>query len=103
LRGQAYRIAELESALESARRRLDALETNDDGAVGPDDLQAIRGIGPRFEASLRANGIDSYERVAALSGDDVRRLALLLRIRPERVARDGWIEQARTLTNKRKR
>jgi predicted flap endonuclease-1-like 5' DNA nuclease len=105
LRGQAYRIAELEAELDTTKRRLGPSQTNVEKNVNvasvPDDLKAIRGIGPRFEQLLRANGIDSYARVAALSGEYIQRLALLLRIRPERVARDGWIEQARALANER--
>jgi predicted flap endonuclease-1-like 5' DNA nuclease len=99
LRGQAFRIAELESNLHQANAALTQLQerAQPDAAVPASDLQAIRGIGPRFETQLRSIGITSYARVAALSPDDIQRIGALLRIRPERIERDGWIEQARTL------
>jgi NADH-quinone oxidoreductase subunit E len=100
LRGQAFRIAELEASLQETCAELAKLQDESSPrkpVSASDDLQAIRGIGPRFETQLRTIGIASYERIAALSGDDIQRIALLLRIRPERIARDGWVEQARAM------
>jgi predicted flap endonuclease-1-like 5' DNA nuclease len=99
LRGQAFRIAELESSLDQANAALAGLQqrAEPEAAEPASDLQAIRGIGPRFAEQLSSIGIASYARVAALSADDIQRIAALLRIRPERIERDGWIEQARAL------
>jgi predicted flap endonuclease-1-like 5' DNA nuclease len=102
LRGQTFRIAELESSLHQANAALADLQAKlqqhpEPGARVRVDLQAIRGIGPRFEEQLRSIGIATYEAVAALSSEDVQRIAALLRIRPERIERGAWIEQARQL------
>jgi predicted flap endonuclease-1-like 5' DNA nuclease len=37
-----------------------------------DDLTVIEGIGPRIEDLLRANGIDSFAKIATLGVDDLR-------------------------------
>jgi predicted flap endonuclease-1-like 5' DNA nuclease len=99
LRGQAFRIAELESSLNQANAALAKLQerAEPESAAPASDLQAIRGIGPRFAEQLRSIGIASHARIAALSAEDIQRIAALLRIRPERIERDGWIEQARAL------
>jgi predicted flap endonuclease-1-like 5' DNA nuclease len=102
LRGQTFRIAELESSLLQANAALADLQAKVQQHPEPGervrvDLQAIRGIGPRFEEQLRSIGIATYEAVAALSSEDVQRIAALLRIRPERIERGAWIEQARQL------
>jgi predicted flap endonuclease-1-like 5' DNA nuclease len=98
LRGQAFRIAELESdfrqtAFELARLRAAARG----GASERDDLRRIRGIGPRFAEQLAELGFVSFGLIAAWSEADVSRVSERLHIRAERIERDGWIAQARTL------
>jgi predicted flap endonuclease-1-like 5' DNA nuclease len=39
---------------------------------GPDDLTVIEGIGPKMSAALIAAGIDTYEKLASTSEDDLR-------------------------------
>lgn len=59
----------------------------------PDDLTAIKGIGPAFVERLRALGITTY---ADLARQDPVILAERLGGRPnaERIRRERWIEQA---------
>ena len=101
VRGQAFRVAELEDELRQAvvalaaerasTRRLDAPNQN--------DLQLIRGIGPRFESQLRAMGIATLHSVAQWTAADITRVAEQLNIRPQRIERDAWIDQARALSS----
>jgi predicted flap endonuclease-1-like 5' DNA nuclease len=104
VRGQAYRIAELEAELRQAIVAL-ATERASPGnreLPKPTDLQLVRGIGPRFEAQLRAMGIATLANVAGWSSEDVARVAEQLNIRPQRIERDAWVDQARALSAGRK-
>jgi predicted flap endonuclease-1-like 5' DNA nuclease len=102
LRGQTFRIAELEADLRQALLSLATLRSQQvASAKQRDDLRAIRGIGPRFAEQLRELGFDSFERIAALGTDDLVRIAARLRISVERIERDGWPEQARALITAR--
>jgi len=62
----------------------------------PDDLQRIRGIGPKIEGTLNAEGIYYFDQLAELDGPGIawadRRLAI-----KGRVVRDRWVAQARAL------
>ena len=59
----------------------------------PDDLTAIKGIGPAFVDKLKVLGITTF---ADLAGQDPDALAQRLGGRPtaERIRRERWIEQA---------
>jgi predicted flap endonuclease-1-like 5' DNA nuclease len=91
VRGQAFRIAELESELQQTGTALAARSEQ------RDDLRRIRGIGPRFAARLAELGVSSFEIVANWSAADVARIAEQLGIRRERITRDSWMKQARAL------
>ena len=63
------------------------------------DLQAIRGVGPKIEAQLRAAGITT---LAQLARTPLNQLVTLLRdVRPrydaDRITREGWLAQAARL------
>lgn len=62
-----------------------------------DDLQAIRGIGPKLATKLTSLGITSYQQLAALGPNDLASLAELLGVHLKRIERDGWVESARAL------
>jgi predicted flap endonuclease-1-like 5' DNA nuclease len=131
VRGQAFRLAELEQALREqteekpfaplaneheaqtarveapvlppaprnvARRAVAARKA----ALVRDDLQRIRGIGPRMEERLNALGIASFERVASWKVKDLERVAKELGVTRERIQRDGWVKQARVLQRSRR-
>jgi large subunit ribosomal protein L21 len=60
-------------------------------------FRSIRGIGPAMEDRLRAAGVTSVAQVAAWSDADVEAIAPRIRVTPERVRSQGWVEQARSL------
>lgn len=61
-----------------------------------DDLQQIKGIGPKIAGILNDLGIRQYAQVAAWTPDNVARINDQLKFKG-RVEREGWIEQARGL------
>ena len=67
-----------------------------------DDLTRISGIGPRLQASLNADGITRLAQIARLTVKQAAALDARLGLRG-RVARQGWIEQARALTQAQER
>jgi predicted flap endonuclease-1-like 5' DNA nuclease len=98
VRGQAFRIAELESDVRNLTGRL-AERAAQPGAVSvtPRELRRVRGIGPRFAEQLATQGVTTVEQIARWTEDDASRFAAVLHIAPARIAREAWIEQARAL------
>jgi NADH-quinone oxidoreductase subunit E len=68
---------------------------------GPEDVRRIAGIGTRFEAALRKQGITSIRQIAAWSDADVRQVAKALKIPKSRIVKGGWIEAAREMIGSR--
>jgi predicted flap endonuclease-1-like 5' DNA nuclease/uncharacterized coiled-coil protein SlyX len=66
-----------------------------------DDLQQISGIGPRFEAALRRQGITRLSQIAAWSDADVRQVAKALKIPKSRIVKGRWVEVAREVMGTR--
>ena len=69
-------------------------------AAKADDLKAISGIGPKLEQVLNGMGLRRYADIAALTDADAARIEAELGF-SGRIARDGWVEQARTLAKGR--
>jgi NADH-quinone oxidoreductase subunit E len=65
-----------------------------------DDLKVISGIGPKLEQVLNGMGFKRYADIAALKAEDVTRIEAELGF-SGRIARDGWVEQAKTLAKGR--
>ena len=65
-------------------------------AIKADDLKAISGIGPKLEQVLNGMGLRRYAEIAALKAADVARIEAELGL-DGRIARDGWVEQAKAL------
>jgi len=63
---------------------------------GGDDFQRIRAIDADIEQRLKAEGIDSFEHIAAWTAADVKRVSQVLGI-PGRIDREQWVEQAQIL------
>lgn len=86
-------------AAQDAQRRL---QRQLGGAGGPDgdDLQAIRGIGPKLSTKLRAAGIRRYDDLAVLDAKGVTELAGQLGIHRGRIEREGWVQAARRLSTR---
>jgi len=65
------------------------------GASGsPDDLEKLKGVGPKFAAMLRARGLTRFEQIARLSDSEVSRIDEELGPFRGRLARDRVVEQA---------
>ena len=62
----------------------------------PDDLAKLPGVGPQLVKKLNDAGVYHYWQLAALTGDEASKLDADLKLNG-RIARDNWIEQARTL------
>ncbi len=69
---------------------------------GPDDLKRIKGIGPAIEKLLHEMGIASFQQLANLNEIEVELIANQLDAFRDRIWRDGWIEQARLLAERRR-
>lgn len=65
-----------------------------------DDLKVISGIGPKLEQVLNGMGFRRYADIAALKAADVARIEAELGL-GGRIARDGWVEQAKALAKGR--
>ena len=73
------------------------------GAVGgpvpaADDLQLMKGVGPKLASLLAAEGITRFEQIAALTPDDLARLDAHLGAFKGRLVRDRIVQQAAYLS-----
>ncbi len=62
----------------------------------PDDLAKLQGVGPQIVKKLNDAGVFHYWQLAAMSADDVAKIDGELKLNG-RIARDGWVDQARAL------
>lgn len=62
----------------------------------PDDLTALKGVGPAYAKKLNEAGITTFAQLASLTPEGVTELEEKLNA-AGRVERDGWIEQAKEL------
>ena len=69
-------------------------------SAAPDDLLAIRGLGPLAADVLAGLGVRRYAEIAAWSASDIARVRAALDSAPGPI-RDGWIEQAAVLATGR--
>lgn len=83
------RINELEAALSKARQSVPP------PAPADSDLKVVRGIGPKFEKALKAEGVTSVRQIAEWSDADVEAIAERLGIRVERIRKDDWVGGAK--------
>ena len=61
---------------------------------GPDDLQKLKGVGPKMAAMLNERGIVRFDQIANLSPGQVEALDATLGAFKGRFARDRIVEQA---------
>ncbi len=67
-------------------------------AAKPDDLTAIKGVGPRLAEELSGLGVQRFEQIAAWTAPEAARVSGQLSPSARRFARpESWIEQARAL------
>jgi len=77
------------------------VHSNLPGSQGvPDDLQRMKGVGPKLAALLNSRGLLRYEQIAALGPDEVERLDAELGAFKGRLTRDRIVEQAGYLARK---
>jgi len=62
-----------------------------------DDLQELKGVGPKLEKQINALGIFHYDQIAAWGPDEVAWMDDNLEGFKGRVSRDGWVSQAKAL------
>ncbi|QPQ54706.1 hypothetical protein IC614_10295 [Allosphingosinicella flava] len=68
------------------------------GAEGPpDNLQTMKGVGPKFAALLNQNGITRFAQIAALSPGEIEALDAKLGAFSGRIVRDRIVDQAHYL------
>ncbi|MBB3977924.1 NADH-quinone oxidoreductase subunit E [Rhizobium azooxidifex] len=61
-----------------------------------DDLKAISGVGPKLEQALNGKGIFRFADIGRWTSAEVEKFEAELGL-DGRIARDGWVEQARAL------
>ncbi|MFN3618989.1 hypothetical protein [Sphingorhabdus sp.] len=66
-------------------------------AAVPDNLELIKGLGPKVNNLLKGFGITSFAQVANWTADDVAEMDGKLGAFAGRIARDNWIDQAQLL------
>ncbi len=65
------------------------------GSAGPpDELEKLKGVGPRFAAMLRERGLTRFEQLSRLSDSELSRIDDQLGPFRGRLARDRVVEQA---------
>jgi small subunit ribosomal protein S2 len=64
----------------------------------PDDLAKLPGVGPQIVKKLNDGGVFHYWQLAALTPAESEKLDADLKL-GGRIARDKWIEQARSLAS----
>ena len=65
--------------------------------VIPDNLELLKGVGPKVNNMLKAMGITSFEQVANWTQADITEIDSKLGAFAGRISRDNWVEQAKLL------
>lgn len=68
--------------------------------AGPDDLQRIKGIGPKSAEKLHALGVFHFDQIAEWDIENARWVGAALAV-PGRIERGKWIQQARDILARR--
>jgi len=63
----------------------------------PDNLELLKGVGPKVNNMLKAMGITSFEQVANWTQADITEIDSKLGTFAGRISRDNWVEQAKLL------
>lgn len=87
------RINELEAALSKARSA--SVPPPPPAAAPGEDLKVVKGIGPKFEKLLRAQGVTNVRQIAEWTDADAEAMAKKIGVKLERVRREDWIGKAR--------
>lgn len=87
------RINELEAAL--AKARTASAPPPAPAAVPGEDLKIVKGIGPKFEKLLRAEGVTNVRQIAEWTDAEAEAIAKKIGVKPERIRREDWIGRAK--------
>jgi predicted flap endonuclease-1-like 5' DNA nuclease len=86
------RINELEAALSKARSTSSPPPPL--SAAG-EDLKVVKGIGPKFERLLQAEGVTNVQQIAEWTDAETEAFARKLGIKPARIRREDWVGRAK--------
>ena len=89
--GEADLAGELDASTSTDRFELLAAPRG-----APDDLAKLTGVGPQIVKKLNEHGVFHYWQIAAMTKDESDKLDADLKFNG-RIARDNWVDQARTL------
>ena len=81
---------------ETSEKEPELLKGARDGKA--DDLKQLKGVGPKLEATLHELGVYHFDQIASWSDEEVAWVDSRLKFKG-RIARDGWIEQAKILAD----
>lgn len=73
---------------------IQGIMSHEEGSANADNLQDIKGVGPKLEGLLHSLGIYTFAQIAAWSDDDVQKVDNHLKF-SGRIKRDDWISQAK--------
>lgn len=97
----AAQVSHLRDVVEEKEARLRALTLSHTEATTTPESRlpatTIKGIGPVIAGILADEGIHTVGDIAALTPDEIERLARLMPIYPGRIVDDDWVGQARAL------
>jgi predicted flap endonuclease-1-like 5' DNA nuclease len=63
----------------------------------PDNLELLKGVGPKLNDLLKSMGVTSFEQVANWKPSDIREIDSKLGNFAGRIGRDNWVDQAKLL------
>ncbi|MBK8375158.1 hypothetical protein [Sphingorhabdus sp.] len=66
--------------------------------VIPDNLELLKGVGPKLNTLLKSLGVTSFEQVAAWNAADIAEIDSKLGNFAGRISRDNWVDQAKLLS-----
>ncbi len=66
-------------------------------AVVPDNLEMLKGVGPKVNTMLKSMGVTSFDQVANWSPADIAEVDAKLGTFAGRIGRDNWVDQAKLL------
>ncbi|MGB5078457.1 MAG: hypothetical protein WBO17_13340, partial [Sphingorhabdus sp.] len=67
--------------------------------VIPDNLELLKGVGPKLNTLLKTLGVNSFRQVAGWSAADIAEIDSKLGTFAGRIERDNWVDQAKLLVN----
>jgi predicted flap endonuclease-1-like 5' DNA nuclease len=97
--GEIIAIAAQDEVEEHTVREAEGVRNGASAAGAADDLNKIKGIGPKLVTLLNSLGIDRYAQIAGWSEEDLETIDAQLGAFAGRARRDSWVEQANLLAS----